>query len=78
MVQINADIPLRRIGVFIFFLALYMFSLFGIYKYFEWLFAQELLTTAGIIGVVLVIPILMVEAFYTFVTVVILKVIANA
>lgn len=52
-----------KVGLFALFLSLWILNFFGVYKYFEWLFGQELLTTAGIVGTVLVLPLLIVEFF---------------
>jgi hypothetical protein len=52
-----------KVGLFALFLSLWILNFFGVYKYFEWLFGQELLTTAGIVGTLLVFPILVAEFF---------------
>jgi len=67
-----------KVGLFALFLTLWILSFFGVYKYFEWLFGQELLTTAGIVGSFLVIPILVVEFFLSIVMLGIFKGIAEA
>jgi hypothetical protein len=64
--------------VFFFFALLYILSLLGIYKYLEWLFSVPLLTTAGIVGIIVLIPIFIAELFYTLVTFWILREILNS
>jgi len=56
-----------KVGLSILFLTLWGLSFFGIYKYLEWLFRVELLTTAGIVGLMLVFPILVGEFFLSIV-----------
>jgi len=69
---------LIKVGLFTLFLLLWNLSIFGIYKYFEWLFGQELLTTAGIMGILLAFPILIGEFFLSVVIIGALKGIVEA
>lgn len=67
-----------KVGLFALFLSLWILNFFGVYKYFEWLFGQELLTTAGIVGTVLVLPLLIVEFFLNIVMLGVFKGIVEA
>lgn len=40
-----------KLGGFLGFWCLWILSLFGVYKYFEWITSLELLTTTGVLGV---------------------------
>jgi len=56
---------LAKFGAFMFFWCIWILSLCGVYHYFRWLLSVDLLTTGGVVGVILALPVLIAEVLFT-------------
>ena len=62
------------LGLVILFMLLYGISIVEIALFFQWLFSVNLATTAAVVGLILVIPILIDETIFTILTIFIIGV----